>query len=256
MPDPYRKYAKGDAIPRDADTFSAFADGARLARDTGQILSASDLLQTRDADIIRVKNESGTALGRGSILCLGDPIFLPSASFDAFLREVAYRGVDPTFALRHKFVVLLEGAPVDRVVRAFLSGVCPVEIDITDTSHGYAIAVAGDKAKLKSSGDGPAEILWQESGTGTKRAIIRIGPTTSEPKLAYVTGGSIAAVSVSKIQSSGTCRLWEVNSSDTEINTGIDVTARNPSTAMIANNSKVIVQRIAGKWTITQKLDC
>jgi len=54
-------------------------------------------------------------------------------------------------------------------------GVVQVQIDVTDANHGYADVKASDNTKLASGASGSAVILWKESGTGTKWAIIRIG---------------------------------------------------------------------------------
>jgi hypothetical protein len=171
--DPYRSYKAGDQIPRDAATYSAFADGARLARDSGRSFSAETSEGFRQGAIIKIKNEAGADLTRGRVLGLGDPIFTPTDSEDAFLREVAFRGGVPSSS-QGKFAILLAPIGDNAIGRAYIAGVCPARVSISDTGHGYADATATTDY-LESGAAGSAQILWSEGGTGEQWAIIRFG---------------------------------------------------------------------------------
>lgn len=256
MADPYRVYRAGDKLPRDAATYNAFAAAARLARDSGKILSAGEQTGTsRRADILRVKNASGGDLLRCSVLGIDGPIFAPDDDEDAFLREVALSGVEPTSSHVDNFVILLEPAAEDRVVRACVAGVCAVKVDVTSTAHLYAVAESGETDNLVSAGSGPARILWRAGGTGVQWAIVLLGPDVLGERIGKVTGSTIAAVSGST-ESSGTVRLYDRSSSGVRSDSGVDVTAYNPSNTSLAANAVVIVRRIDGLWTIVTRLDC
>jgi len=256
MPDPFRGYRPGDASPKDAGSFNAFAMAARLARDSGKILSANPLGSTRSGDIIRVKNASGADLDRFAVVGLDEPVFLPSTHLEEFKREVVFSGVTPTSSHVRKFAVLLEpAANDDRVVRAIVAGVVQVQVDVSVTAHEYAQAKASTNNKLESSGDGPAQILWRETGTGVKWAIVRLGAQDVGTRLAKITGGGIAAVA-SNVLASGTCRLYYINGSATRVDSGTNITAYNPSSSALADTSWIFVAKIDGRWVVTNKLDC
>jgi hypothetical protein len=181
MPDPFRSYKTGDPHPRDTGTFNAFAFAARDARDRRNVVKSGELVQTRQADLVRIKNETGMNLLRGSVVGLSAPIFTPSQSLNAFLREVTFRGVVPTADHAGKFAILLEPAPPDRVVRGFVSGVCAVKVDVVDPTHTCADVLAGDVTQLISQDGGTAQMLWKEGdstdaySTGEQWAYVRFG---------------------------------------------------------------------------------
>lgn len=256
MPDPYRSYRAGEPAPRDAATFNAFASAARMARDAGRPLSPGDEPgAARRADVVRVKNAAGTDLARHSILGIDAPLFLPADDENAFLREPAIRGVEPTSAHASAYVVLLEPALEDRVIRACVAGVCAARVDVTSTAHGYAVAKAGETGHLASAGIGPAQILWRESGTGVKWALVRLGAAPIGDVVGKITGSSIAAVSGST-ESSGTVRIYSRSSSGVRSDSGVDVVAWNPSNTVLPVNAFVIVGLVDGLWTIKTRLDC
>jgi hypothetical protein len=189
MPDPFKPVQPGERV-----TFSAAVWNAMLRAGQVQQARRHDMLSgprttNRDACIVRIRNDTGTTLNRGSVVGLDGPIFLPSDSEDAFLREVTFRGVVPTEHTGHRlnFAIMLEPCPnKDRAIaRAYVSGVCPVMIDVIDVTHQGADAIPGDTTMLQSSGGGSVEILWREgfeSGgeeevgyVGVQWAIVRFG---------------------------------------------------------------------------------
>jgi hypothetical protein len=180
MPDPFRKVRPGEPIPTSASLWNKLIEMAEQRLDS----RSAPRTTTRDASIIRVKNETGSPLARKSIVGLSAPIFPPSASVDAFLREVAFRGVEPGGEHAGRFAVLLEPAPPDRVVRAFAAGVCAARVNVTDESHTCADVEEGNTTALLSAEVGSAQILWREGleegygyETGEQWALISIGTT-------------------------------------------------------------------------------
>jgi hypothetical protein len=59
-------------------------------------------------------------------------------------------------------------------VRAAVAGVVPVQIDISDANHGFAEVKDNAAASLKSVAIGSAQILWKQTGTGLKWALVRL----------------------------------------------------------------------------------
>jgi hypothetical protein len=60
------------------------------------------------------------------------------------------------------------------VGRACVAGVCPVRLNVIDADHRYA-DVDDAAYTLKTSNTGGTRILWKESGTGTKWAMVLLG---------------------------------------------------------------------------------
>jgi len=59
------------------------------------------------------------------------------------------------------------------IVEVRTIGVSPVQIDVIAIGHTAARAITNDPAKLRSAPTGEYEILWKESGTGIKWALVR-----------------------------------------------------------------------------------
>lgn len=202
--DPYRKYLPGQKPPGDAATFSAFSDGAKLARDQRRGLADAAASQIRQGEIVLVKNESGTSLLRGSVLGIDDVIINPADNVDEFLHKVAFRGTTPTTLHAGKYVILLAPIADGSIGRAYVGGACHVKIDVTDEAHTCA-EVSSGAFVLASATSGTAQILWKETGTGEKWAIVRFGIPCE--------GGG---------EPVGDCACWPIDSIPTTMNYSVE----------------------------------
>ena len=199
--DPFAKVAIGDAVSFSAQAWNAMLDAGKAYQQKGT-LSASAPVQSRSSTILRVRNDTGNNLPRGSVLGLDGPVFTPTDSLNAFMAEVAFKGVTPDVTKhRRRFAVLLEpsaastgygGAPVSL---AYLAGLCPVLVDVVDQSHEYANIDDNVTANLKSSRHGHARILWAEwqdsySGysTGVQWCVVMLGVTGSSTAVGKANG--------------------------------------------------------------------
>lgn len=263
MPDPYRKIQVGDRWPFSVTAYNGMVDAARATRERQFDGGGDGPSQTRQAGIVRVKNESGSDLARCSVLGLNGPIFTPTDSEDAFLREVTFRGVVPTTAHKGKFCILLEPAPIDRVVRAYLSGVCPVRVDIADSADTHATVEAGETGHLNStSGGGSAQILWLESDdgygydTGEQWAVVRLGPAVDGAFLCTSGGSDILARSGTTVHSGDVSPLVRTSSTIGDDPDLTSFTAWNLVNKKIAASSYVFVVWGSGDWWIVAVGDC
>ncbi len=197
--DPFAKVAIGDPLQFSAQSWNAILDAGKEAQQRGT-LNASSLTQTRSSTIIRVRNDSEMNLDRNTVLGLGDPIFTPDdATVDIYLREITFRGVVPDINKhKRKYVVLLDAALQNQVIRAYIAGVCQVLVDQQDEAHEYANVVDMNTAHLKSSVHGHARILWREglegSGygyydSGIQWATVMLGVTGSSGGYGIANGG-------------------------------------------------------------------
>ncbi len=128
---------------------------------------------------ILVKNTTGGALGRFEVLGVDGVEVTPTTSLARFKRRVALSGGTPAVPdHRGKFVVLLEDLPAGAVGPAIGSGLVHVEISVSAGEEGIerADVADGQTGHLVPRPDGSAQILWRESGTGTKWAVVRLGP--------------------------------------------------------------------------------
>lgn len=183
MADPFTPVQPNQPVVFSATAWNAMLAAGKAYR-ANQLGSASDpLTTTRSSSLIRVLNDTGTNLEQGQIVGLEEPIFVPEeTSVEAFLREVTFLGVTPTTDHIGKFAVLMEPAPPDVVVRAWVAGVCMARVNVVDETHTYADVDDGETGALISSFDGTAQILWKEGDipygyydTGEQWAIVRLG---------------------------------------------------------------------------------
>jgi hypothetical protein len=154
-----------------------------------------DLVESRlQTGIVMVKNNSGSDVARFGVLGIDGALVDPATNADEFAARVVLKGITPTDADHTgKFVVLLESVKSGDVARAYISGVCPAKVDVIDADDTHADVKNSDRASLESRAGGSARVLWKESGTGVKWAIVLLGDTPSGtifPVTVSQTGGS------------------------------------------------------------------
>lgn len=174
-----RKVRSGDPLRIPAGAYNAFVDAAHLAQ---RINADAHVDQTRDGagdQLVLVRNESGEDLPRFGVLGINGPLIAPGAegNTDEFKRRTALIGAAITTTDEYigRFVVAREPIPSGRIGLAMIRGVTPAVVAVVDEEHTHAEAEP-DSQILKSGFTGAARILWKEEGTGTKLAIIEIGP--------------------------------------------------------------------------------
>lgn len=176
-----------------ADTWNAFIDAANLAklhpdRFTNPVFRTAE----NPSLTCMVRNDSGAAIERGHILGINEPIITPTQNEDEFRTRVGLVGVVPQANDFGRFLVAAESIPEDEIGLAYCSGVVACDVSITHDWLTHADVDPGDATKLDASPHGTAQILWIESGTGVKRAVVRMGPLRD----ATVIGKPLANVSV------------------------------------------------------------
>jgi len=140
---------------------------------------------------ILIRNDSGADRGQYEILGVSGIVF--AATDDGFKQRIVLTGETPAADSHEgKFAVLAEPIEDGDIGPAVVYGTTICQVDITDTSHEYADIADGDAAKLASAKSGPVQIIWIESGTGVKWAVVRIGPKPPGPEgfWAQLTGSS------------------------------------------------------------------
>ena len=176
MGDPLGKVQSGEKLRIPAAAYNAFVDTALDLRRRQQAVQQSSTTEARQTGIILVRNDSGADRGRFDVLGISGVVITPTDNPDAFKSKVALVGVSPTEAQHAgRFVVLLEPIVGGKIGQACAAGVTIARVDVVDTDHKFADVSDGTAAQLKSVQGGAGAILWKESGTGVKWAVVRIG---------------------------------------------------------------------------------
>lgn len=159
---PFRKAMSGDPLQIPAATYNALIDAAIDHRNRQMDRGGNPLADREQANIILVKNESGATRERFDILGINGPIFTRADNATSFKSRIALRGVAPTTAHAGRFVVLLEPAPANTIVRAYVTGVCLARVEMADEGHTFADVADGVTDHLASATSGTAALLWVE----------------------------------------------------------------------------------------------
>ena len=235
-------------------------DAGRLA-DSGRFdRGLGPLTTSRSSALVRVRNGTGADLDRFAVVGLSAPVFEPSDSEDAYLREVAFAAVTPD-GTDHlgKFAVLFEPAPADRVVRAWVAGVTQARLNVLDDGHDYADVSDGTCDYLDSTAYGSAQVIWREGtgggygygyGTGEQWAIVRLGASPVALGLAKVTTEIAKATSATALGKGKIQRYTKLSSAgNLSALTGLDEDCYSFNRdKKLAANSTIPVGRLVGRW--------
>ena len=136
-----------------------------------------------DRGIRTVKNSSGSAVEQYQILKPNAMVITPTDNASGWNQKQTFDTTTPT--ADDQFCITQRAIPNGRFGPAIFSGVTPCKIQVSDASHTHAKA-GTSTAKLESATSGGAEILWKESGTGEKNAIVRLGNTAASDNKKHV----------------------------------------------------------------------
>ncbi len=132
------------------------------------------------ADGVLVKNISGVDVGRFGILGIAGILFDPATALPAFTARTVFTGQLPAESHQAgRFLICAEPLRSGAIGRAWADGIVTVRINVQDESHLYATVNPDDTTQLISAAQGICNVLYKESGTGTKWAVVRIGSSGS-----------------------------------------------------------------------------
>lgn len=134
-----------------------------------------------DSNIRLIKNNTGADVGQYEVLKLDGALITPTDNATGWLQRQTFKGITPTADC--DFAITQRSVPDGKTQPAIFSGVTPCTVSVSDASHTHAIA-GTTAAKLVSATSGPAKILWKESGTGDKNAVVQLsqgGSAGTEP---------------------------------------------------------------------------
>ena len=145
-----------------ADAVNALSNSPMVATGT----TTPVRLTTRSYDFVWAKNAVGGALIMGNVVRLSNADSYDVATFPYSPTMVAST---PTAGL--PWGVVLDPIAVNGYGRVLQSGVIPMQLNVSLEAHKYVTVGASVWAYSAISGE--AEILWKETGTGTKWALVR-----------------------------------------------------------------------------------
>jgi hypothetical protein len=175
MQNPFRKLKPGDT-DLSHEAWNAFIDLAVRSRQGRQNVDSAEIASETDPAVIKVKNNTGDKLPRFSVVGFDDVLISPSDHEDGFTERVALSGRVPQLPDdAGRFAITLEQTDDGEITYAIVVGAAMVKVDVGDEADTFAEAVDGDVSKLESTAEGTAtQILWKESGTGLKWAVVRL----------------------------------------------------------------------------------
>lgn len=197
MPDPLADASAGSPSPfiNKLDTVNAVLEAARRER-----ARRNDLAGENGRDVLTpacrvlVRNDTGGTLPAFSVLALGTPIISAVDYPYDVRRDPLFPGTAPA-AETDVFAITIEPLTYGDTGRAVVMGTAVCDISVSDATHTFAVPAVATTATLASAMDGPARIIWKETGTGTKRAVILLGP----PSAATTGGGFFARLTTSSV---------------------------------------------------------
>jgi hypothetical protein len=139
----------------------------------------------RAANLVLVRNNTGSIVPRFGVLGITGVVIDPSggtltgsnaASIAAreFARRPVLVGNIPNSSHVETFAVLIEPAANGAIVRAAVSGAFACLVNVIDASHRFATIKDGDSEQLQSTACGVLQLVWKESGTGTKKWAVGV----------------------------------------------------------------------------------
>jgi len=165
-----------------AAAYNAALDAARAHQQSGTLFDRKAALQAV-GPVVWVRNNTGSALARFDVTALGLPIIVPADNESEFEQQVMFEGGTPSVpADLGEWAITLEPIPAGKIGRAMVSGLCQVRLYVPEGQEEYEFAdvAGGATGYLLLQREGPAQILWRESGTSTstedlKWAVVRLG---------------------------------------------------------------------------------
>ena len=202
MGDKLRKVRRGEPLRIPAATFNCMIDAAGDFADRMHRMGAGAAIRACGVDTgeILVRNDSGADVEGFAILGVDSIVISPTDSLDEFKNRPILSVITPAVPDHAepfgKFVILAEplahvATEADRPIgRAVIDGLSVVKIDVQHADHEFAVIVDGQSTKLESAVSGAVQIIYKESGTGGKWAVVRIGGRRDRGFWAEITGNA------------------------------------------------------------------
>lgn len=249
----FERWRKGERKPvMPTETWNQFCDiGQRVNAALGPASGSGGFSSLGHAVDVDIKNVSGGDLTSAfPILRLTEPIFTPTDDAAVHRKGVKFKANTPNDSTKHNFVVVQGPVASNAIRSAVIQGATWCKVDVESEDHTHATSEDGNNATLVSGGAG-ARILWKQSGTGEKWAVILIGGGGSSMNVIHglatgsVSGGTFNADNIELING--------VDPRSDTSSTTETVEILNPFGFDIANNGKIRAEQADdGDWICVQ----
>ena len=173
--DELKKVTSGQRLRIPAQTYNTFIDVARAYKDNQHSQKAKVAGNVLPAGQILVRNDTDTDQEQYAVLGIDGPIISPEDNAVEFKRQVAIKGVVPVEGVHEgRFVIIAGPLKPGSLGSAWISGVCPANVELADADDRYVDIQDGVTGQLLSNAHGGAELLWRSSGSGAQLSIIRL----------------------------------------------------------------------------------
>jgi hypothetical protein len=186
MGGPFQKVQPRDPLKIPAEAWNALMDLSQFQRNQRHNQLSESEGTSRQTTLAKIRNQTGVALDRFSIVALGTPMITADDNLGEFQRQTNFQGLLPAASTGPRFGVLLEPLPPNRIGTAAVSGCVIARVAVGTHVYAAVETVPGESGFLRNVPHGPASILWMES-TGTVRwAVIRFDHTNYE-EIVFIT---------------------------------------------------------------------
>ncbi len=190
---PPKKPIAGEPFAVGASQWAGFMDAAAAHQAGESAIGQKPQPGYRDADLVLIRNDSGEPRARFDILGIDGIVIEPANDEHGFCNAPILNGITPdVHEHTGKFVILSQWASKGEVVPAWIAGVCVARVDVTNENHGCAYLKHADCEALASGDGGEARVLWRESGTGRKWALVLVGRLEMASAIACVVSEDFA----------------------------------------------------------------
>lgn len=172
--DRFDRVATGDPLRIPAPRANAWSDAARVVLTGERDVRVPDLPPGPPSTLVcTVLNTSGADKPERSVMRVSGAGIDPATVPLEFQRTPVLLADVPAAAI-DRFVILLEPIKNGKCGRAAHAGLAVVDLNVLDADHLAAVPVAGDSTKLVSTNVAATPVVWKESGTGTKKAVVHL----------------------------------------------------------------------------------
>ncbi len=164
----------GEAFIPDVEEFNTIIDATNLVM--GEKFPDDNQFNPNagDADLVMIKNNTGSNLAEFSIVKIGEVVITPDKNEADFKYETPLFYGEEIDDADNTFVVIQEPIEKDKIGYAKITGVTIAKITVSSETDKYAVLDTLTK-KLKTATSGITKILWRQTGTGEKWAVILLG---------------------------------------------------------------------------------
>jgi len=163
------KVLPGEPLRIPAATYNAFIDAARAAPPA----TNRGARPFSGRQLVTVQNSSGADVDRFGVLGIDGVIFSRTDNEIEFENNWSFDCSEPATASHvGKFVIVAEPIANGAIGKAFISGTCPVQINMNAATNEFADISDGDATMLESASSGAARILYVADTSSVQWGIV------------------------------------------------------------------------------------